>query len=87
MCARARQVGPSHRSRSSDAMKTSLASWMELAWAAAAALGTAGLAAVYAASWRMAPRIDVLYGDRDTEEEQVPRGASSPGKLLCLECF
>ena len=24
-----RQVGPSHRSRSSDAMKTSLASWMD----------------------------------------------------------
>ena len=78
-----RQVGPSHRSRSSDAMKTSLASWMELAWAAAAGLGTAGLAAVYAASWRMAPRIDVLYGDRDTEEEQVPSASPPPWDSVC----
>ena len=65
------EIGPSHRSRSSDAMKTSLASWMELAWVLVAMVGTAFLIGIYVVSWRMAPRIDVLYGDHDTEEEQV----------------
>jgi len=65
------EVGPSHRSRSSLAMATTVPLSYEGVVLAVCAVLAAGLAFVWASSWINAPRIDALYSDSDREEEQT----------------
>eukprot|EP00282_Hemiselmis_andersenii_P040808 CAMPEP_0172066736 /NCGR_PEP_ID=MMETSP1043-20130122/11313_1 /TAXON_ID=464988 /ORGANISM="Hemiselmis andersenii, Strain CCMP441" /LENGTH=739 /DNA_ID=CAMNT_0012726901 /DNA_START=122 /DNA_END=2338 /DNA_ORIENTATION=+ len=65
------EVGPSHRSRSSLAMATTVSWSYEGLFLLLFAALTGGLAWLWGASWANAPRIDALYTDNDREEEQT----------------
>mmetsp|Transcript_52095 Transcript_52095/g.129759 ORF Transcript_52095/g.129759 Transcript_52095/m.129759 type:complete len:611 (+) Transcript_52095:523-2355(+) len=65
------EVGPSHRSRSSLAMATTVSWSYESALLVLFAALAVGLTYLYGSSWANAPRIDALYTDNDREEEQT----------------
>jgi len=63
------EIGPSHRSRSSEEMKTGLSWELEGGWFMGSLIGPFVLVVLYGLAWRAAPRLDALYADNESEEE------------------
>eukprot|EP00960_Hanusia_phi_P017463 513987-Hanusia_phi.AAC.2 len=63
------EVGPSHRSRSSLEMRTAVSYEVELCWVGFVLVVCGFLGAIYYFGAIMAPRVDALYWDNESEEE------------------